>query len=217
MMQTMQNQQTIPKIKHREYRTLSHALMPTIEAQKRIDSNYYVEGYATTFERYLLWEFGEVKFYEEISRNALDGADLSDIILQYDHHGKVFARTRNNTLGIEVDSKGLFVYADLSSSTPSKELYEEISAGLIDRMSWAFTVEDIKREEIDDKTILYRVERIKKVYDVSAVSIPANDGTEIYSRSAYLDFAPREIEASELLQQRLFIPHPFVKTNFSIF
>jgi len=182
----------MPIAKNREYRAVSHLLMPTAaETQKRIDSNFYVEGYATTFERYLWWESDGVRFYEEIAPDALSGADTSDVIMQYDHTGKVLARLSNATLGIEVDEKGLFMFADLSKSTAAKELYEEISAELITRMSWAFTVEQESYERIDANTRLRRIERIKKVYDVSAVSIPANDGTEISARS----FAERSFQA----------------------
>jgi HK97 family phage prohead protease len=166
--------------------------MPIVgDSTKRLESNYYVEGYATTFQRYLLWEFGGVKYYEEIAPDALMGADMSDVIMQYDHSGKVLARLRNGTLGIEPDDKGLFMYADLSKSTAAKELYEEITAGLIDRMSWAFTIAEQSTESIDENTRLITIKKIKKVYDVSAVSIPANDGTEISARS----FAERSFQA----------------------
>jgi HK97 family phage prohead protease len=174
----------MPRVKEREYRALSFPLMPAADGtQKRLDSNFYVEGYATTFNRYLLYEFGGITYYEEIAPDALDGADMSDVIMQYDHSGKVLARLRNGTLGIEADEKGLFMFADLSKSAAAKELYEEIAAGLIDRMSWAFTIAESSFERLDDVTRLFVIKRIKKVYDVSAVSIPANDGTEISARS----------------------------------
>lgn len=151
------------------------------EREKRIDSNYYVEGYATTFNKpYELYEFDGIKYFEQIDRHALDGADLSDVILQYDHSGKVFARKSNKTLILEADNNGLFICADLSKSAASKDLYEEISAGLITRMSWAFIVaEDSFDRETRTRTIL----KVKKVFDVSAVSIPANQDTHISARS----------------------------------
>ena len=153
--------------------------IPTSE--KRIDSDYYVEGFATTFNKpYLLYELDGVKYYEEIDRHALDEADLSDVIMQYDHQGKVLARLSNGTLGLEPTEKGLFIYADLSKSQAAKELYEEIKNGLVTKMSWAFTVAD---EEYDKETRTRIIKRINKVYDVSAVSIPANDGTIINARS----------------------------------
>lgn len=185
------------KPKEREYRAIIQPFrLP--EAEKRIDSDYYVEGIATTFNKpYLLYEWDGVKYYEEIDRHALDEADLSDVIMQYDHQGKVLARLSNKTLGIEPNDNGLFIYADLSKSQAAKELYEEIKNGLVNKMSWAFTVkEDKYNRETRTRTIL----KIKKVYDVSAVSIPANADTEISARS-WLD-GVIEAERREALERR---------------
>ena len=104
----------MPFKKDREYRAVVLPLrLP--EAEKRIDSEYYVEGFATTFNKpYLLYELDGIKYYEEIDRHALDGADLSDVIMQYDHQGKVLARLSNGTLGLEPTNNGLFIFADLS-------------------------------------------------------------------------------------------------------
>lgn len=170
--------------------------LPTSE--KRIDSEYYVEGFATTFNKpYLLYEFDGVKYYEQIDRHALDGADLSDVIMQYDHEGKVLARISNKTLGLESTENGLFIFADLSKSQAAKDLYEEIKNGLITKMSWAFTVaEDKYNRETRTRTIT----KIKKVYDVSAVSIPANGDTEISARS-WLD-GVIEAEKREALERK---------------
>lgn len=186
----------LPLTKNREYRQLQ--LLQPQTKEKRIDTDYYVEGYATVFNSpYLLYEFDGIKYFEVIDRNALDGADMSDIILQYDHQGKVFARKSNNTLIVELDNHGLFICADLSKSKASKELYEEIDNGLITKMSWAFTVaEDSYNNKTRTRTIL----KIKKVYDVSAVSIPACNDTDISARS-YLD-GVIEREKQELLERR---------------
>jgi len=184
-------------VKEREYRAVVLPLrLP--EAEKRIDSEYYVEGFATTFNKpYLLYELDGIKYYEEIDRHALDGADLSDVIMQYDHQGKVLARLSNGTLGLEPTNNGLFIFADLSKSAAAKELYEEIRNGLITKMSWAFTVaEDKYNQETRTRTIT----KIKKVYDVSAVSLPANGDTEISARS-WLD-GVIEAEKREALERR---------------
>lgn len=181
----------------REYRAVVLPLQ-TQETNKRIDTDYYVEGYATTFdEPYLLYEIDGIKYYEKIDRNALEGADISDVIMQYDHQGKVLARLSNGTLGIEPTEKGLFIYADLSKSQEARELYEEIKNGLVTKMSWAFTVAD---EEYDKETRTRIIKRINKVYDVSAVSIPANDGTIISARSFINGLI--EKEQQELLERR---------------
>ena len=157
-----------------------------------------MEGYATTFDSpYLLYEIDGIKYYEVIDRHALDSADMSDIILQYDHEGKVYARKSNNSLIVEPDNHGLFICADLGRSSAAKDLYDEISNGLITRMSWAFTVTE---EDYNRETRTRTIKKVKKVYDVSAVSIPANDDTEISARS-YINGAI-ECEKQELFERR---------------
>ena len=186
----------MPIVKNREYRQLQ-MLQPQLQ-QKRIDSEFYVEGFATTFNKpYELYEFDGIKYYEVIDRRALDGADISDVIMQYDHEGKVMARQSNKSLIVEANDSGLFVCADLGGSVASKDLYEEINNGLVTRMSWAFTVaEDSYNTETRTRTI----SKVKKVYDVSAVSIPANQDTEISARS-YFD-GVIEVEKQEMLERR---------------
>lgn len=173
-------------------------LIPKAAREKRIDTDFYVEGYATTFDKpYLLYEYDGNKYYERIDRNALVGADMSDVIMQYNHGGKVLARLSNGTLGVEADSNGLFTFADLSKSRAAQDMFEEIKNGLITKMSWAFHVtEDIYEREIRTRTIL----KIAKVYDVSAVSIPANGDTDISARS-YFD-GVIEREQQERLERR---------------
>lgn len=129
--------------------------------------------------------------------DALDGADLSDVIFQYDHEGKVLARQSNGTLEIRPDDEGLFVAADLSNTAASRELHEEIDKGLVTKMSWAFTIAD---EEYDRESRTRIIKRIKKVYDVSAVSIPANNDTLINARS-FFDGVIEE-EQQELLKRK---------------
>lgn len=144
-----------------------------------------------------MYEYDGIKVFEKVDRNALDGADLSDVIMQYDHTGKVLARTSNNTLGLITDTKGILTYGDLSKSIAAKALHEEITNGLITKMSWGFVVlEDSWDRDTRTRTIL----KIKKVYDVSAVSIPANDGTSISARN----FAQGRLDAEqrELLERR---------------
>lgn len=185
----------MPVRKEREYRTVA-APLSVAAAAKRIDTEYYVEGYATTFDKpYLLYEFEDgTKFYERIDAHALDGADMSDVIMQYDHEGRVFARESNNTLILIPDHKGLLIAADLSKTDLARGLYQDIEAGMITKMSWAFTVSE---ESYDRATRTRTILKIKKVYDVSAVSIPANGDTEIAARN----FASRSYEAEK--QERL--------------
>ena len=186
-------------MKDREYRSVIQPLTIPTATNKRIDSEFYVEGYATTFDKpYLLYEFDGIKYYEKIDRNALVGADMSDVIMQYDHEGKVLARLSNGTLGLDPDDTGLFMFADLSKSRAAKDLYEEIDAKLINKMSWAFIVaEDAYDRDTHTRTIL----KIKKVYDVSAVSIPANADTDISARS-FFDGVIEKEQAERLARRR---------------
>jgi len=175
-------------------------LLPT--AEKRLQSDYYCEGFATTFDKpYLLYEWEANKYYEVVDRHALDGADLSDIIMQYDHGGRVLARNKMGagkkpTLIAEPQDAGFFIAADLSLTEAAKRMYEEITTGLIYQMSWAFTVLE---DSYDRLTQTRKILKIKKVYDVSAVSVPANADTEISARS-WLD-GVIEAEKREALAQ----------------
>lgn len=172
----------MPVKKDREYRSLTAPLSAAAQT-KRINTDYYVEGYATTFDKpYLLYEFEDgTKIYERIDAHALDSADMSDVIMQYDHTGRVFARQSNGTLILQPDEKGLFVAADLGKTDLARGLHQDIEAEMITKMSWGFTVaEDSYDKLTHTRTIL----KIAKVYDVSAVSIPANGDTEISTRNA---------------------------------
>ena len=178
----------MPVKQDREYRTLSEPLAAQAAA-KRIDTDFYVEGYATTFDSpYLLYEIEGTKYHERIDAHALDGADMSDVIMQYDHEGRVFARQSNGSLILIPDHKGLLIAADLGRTDLARGLYQDIRQGMITKMSWAFTV---KTDSYDRATHTRTILEIKKVYDVSAVSMPANGDTEISARS----FAHRSYEA----------------------
>jgi HK97 family phage prohead protease len=167
------------------------------EAEKR------VIGYATTFnEPYTLYEDVEMVFREQVDPSAFNGADMSDVIMQYDHRGRVFARIRNNTLALRTDSKGLFVSANLGGTEIGRQLYEEIRGGYTDKMSFAFTVsaDNVERYEENNKRVYLRtITQIDRVFDVSAVSIPANDGTSISARSYVNGILAKEQE--EALQK----------------
>lgn len=186
----------------RQYRSLLSPLAPVSQgAEKRFDSDYYVEGYASTFnDPYMLYEFGGTEFWEVIEQDAFRDCDMSDVIFQYDHSGRVYARQSNSTLVIEPQLHGLFIAADLGSTSSSRSMFEDIEAGLVTRMSWAFMpdwdeIEDIYDKDEDKLTsVIHKVDRI---YDVSCVSLPADPNTEISARS-YFDGAIKRIEAERL-------------------
>ena len=165
---------------------------------KRLDSNFYVEGYAARFDPYVLWEDEDGPVYERFERGCFDNCDMSDVIFQLNHQGTVMARQSNGSLIVEVDEKGLFTAADLGRTEAARRLYEEISAGMITKMSWGFFLGDYAYDR-DSRTIVHKT--VKKVFDVSAVSIPANNNTEINARgwvNGVIDLAARrEAELDE--------------------
>lgn len=169
----------------REYRYVTMA----VRAQAQDNERLTVEGYATTFNQpYELYSYGNYTVLEQVDARAFDECDMSDVIMQYDHQGRVFARTRNNTLELRIDDKGLYIVADLGGTEEGRKLYQEIKDGYIDRMSFGFVVGEDSRTITEDhdagtETILRTILKITKLYDVSAVSIPANDMTSISARS----------------------------------
>lgn len=155
--------------------------MDPLQALTDPGNQYRAAGYASTFEPYLLYEDDEGPVYEQILPDAFDGADMTDVIFQYDHEGRVYARTTNGSLLLTVDDHGLYTQEDLSLTSSSRSMWEDIHAKLITRMSFCFTV---AAWHYEPRTSTNVIERIAKVYDVSAVSIPANPGTDIESRCA---------------------------------
>jgi HK97 family phage prohead protease len=187
------------KIKNgREYRQM------VIEPVEGV-TDQIVEGYATTFNQpYELYSFdddrGTHAVREQVAPDAFKEADMSDVIMQYDHAGRVFARLSNGTLSLEEDEHGLKVRANLGGTEIGRQLFEEIQGGYTSKMSFGFTVaeDDIVPDGTD---YLRTIKRIGKLFDVSAVSLPANDFTEISARS-HCDGVIAEIEAERLRAEK---------------
>jgi len=146
------------------------------EGDQEVD--YRVQGYASTFEPYVLFRDGDIEYSEVIDPHAFDECDMSDVVLRIDHEGRVYARTRAGDLNVGTDEHGLWQEADLSRTSAGRALYEDIEAGHYDRMSFAFTVAE-GGDEYDKKTHLRTIHKIEKLYDVSPVSFPANPGTQL--------------------------------------
>jgi len=201
----------MPAKENREYRNL------TVEAralEDQGDEKRIVTGYASTFdEPYVLYDGDGWKYLEVVDRGAFDNTDMSDVIMQYDHRGRVFARTRNNTLTVTPDDKGLFIEADLGGTEIGRELYEEIRGGYTDRMSFGFTVngevEEYQKTEEGVALYIRHITSVEKLYDVSAVSLPANDGTSIEADATtrsignLTDGVIERIQAERLEEQRI--------------
>lgn len=158
------------KPNEREYRSLD------IPDMKDKEDDYIVEGYASTFEAYDLFEIDGIMYREEIDPHAFDEADLSDVVFQVDHEGKVLARTSNGAIELSVDDHGFHHRTNLGLTSSAKEVYEDIKVGNYQKMSFSFIV---REDSYDKETHTRKILKIEKVYDISAVSFPANPGTEI--------------------------------------
>lgn len=206
----------MPVKNDREYRDLQLEVRKADEAEQDHEERMVVEGYASTFnEPYTLYQGDDFLFQEVVDQNAFANTDMTDVIMQYNHEGRVFARTSNNTLTITPDDKGLFISADLGGTELGRELYEEIRGGYTDKMSFGFTVdgeEETRSENPDgNMTITRRITSVRKLYDVSAVSIPANDATSISVRNLSDGVIEKvraerlEAEQKELRKQRIIL------------
>lgn len=167
------------------------------------EPSYIVRGYATTYEPYVLFYDGDIPYYEKIDKKAFEGVNLSDVCFLLNHEGVVLARPRNNTLKLTVDEHGLYVEADLSSTQQARDVYDAISSGLIYQMSFAFTTAE---EEYDAKKHFRTIKKFKKIFDVSAVNIPANPTTIISAeeRKKFLEEI-RKQEELELKKRKVLL------------
>lgn len=175
----------MPQMKDREYRNM---ILEVRELEDKTGDGMVVTGYASTFnEPYTLYEDNDWRFDEVVDSKAFEETDMDDVIMQYDHEGRVFARISNGTLTVTPDEKGLLIEADLGGTELGRQLYEEIRGGYTNKMSFGFTIdaEDILDTKSEDgKSLTVRtIKSVRKLYDVSAVSLPANDATSISVRS----------------------------------
>ena len=201
----------MPIKSNREYRNMKIEVRADDGDDKDLEMR--VTGYASTFdEPYKLFDGDGWEYWETVDRNAFDETDMSDVIMQYDHRGRVFARTRNNTLEVTTDDEGLFIEANLGGTEIGRELYEEIRGGYTDRMSFGFTVtgesEDREKDENGIVKFTRHITKVGKLFDVSAVSIPANDGTRIEADAVSRSLADardgviERIEAERLQEEK---------------
>lgn len=189
----------------REYRSMELRILTSEE-----EKSYKVEGYASTFDTYVLLSIDGVDYSERIDPTAFDEADMTDVVFRVDHQGAVYARTSAGTVTLDVDQHGLHNVTDLGRTARSRELFEEIAAGNYPQMSFAFTVAE-DGDEYDRATHTRIIHRVAKVFDISPVSFPANPNTELsISTRDYFDGvieaekAERlEAEARERQKQRI--------------
>ena len=201
----------MPAKSNREYRDMILRVIDDPEdiLDEEKEERKVVAGYASTFnEPYTLYEDNDIVFREQIDPSAFNETDMSDVIMQYNHEGRVFARVSNNTLSVTTDEKGLFIEADLGGTDIGRELFEEIKGGYTDKMSFGFIVdkdEQLRTEAEDGRVDFLRtITGISKLFDVSAVSIPANNGTSIgVSTRSRIDGVIEEVRAERLEAEKI--------------
>jgi HK97 family phage prohead protease len=160
-----------------------------IRAVDDAEGKMIIEGYAITFDQPATHQYGNRKFTEVIKAGALRKTDMKDVPLRYNHNDNVIimARTRNKSLMLIVDEKGLLIRAELIDTQSNRDLYKSVQAELIDKMSFAFTVPDGgDKWSFGDTETTREVTNIDKLYDVSVVDTPFYDSTSIYARSLEL-------------------------------
>lgn len=197
------------KYKHNDYRRMYQVRALEKADNEENDEFYYLEGKAVDFDSpTILFKDGDTEYREIIDSDAFDGADLSDVFLKFNHsdHYMGVARTKNNTLQLNVrKGDGVYIVAKLSKRIKAcEDLYFAVKEGLIDKMSFAFTIknEDFETDTLA-KTATWTVRQIDKVYDVAAVEVPAYENTYIYARrQGDVESRLKEVETSELERKR---------------
>ena len=171
-----------------------------------------IEGYAITYDQPATHQYGMRKFTEVIKRGALDKTDMKDVPLRYNHNDNVLlmARTRHKSLLLIKDEKGLLIRADLIDTQSNRDIYKSIQEGLIDKMSFSFTVpEGGDKWSFGENETTREVTNIDKLYDVSVVDTPFYDSTSIYARSLeLLDSEKRQLDSMseiETLKQKIIL------------
>jgi HK97 family phage prohead protease len=163
-----------------------------------------IEGYAITYDQPATHQYGQRKFTEVIRKGALDKTDIKDVPLRYNHNDTwlIMARTRNKSLQLIKDDTGLKIQAELLDTQSNRDIYKSIQEGLVDKMSFAFTVADGGDTwTFGESETVREVTNIAKLYDVSVVDTPFYDSTSIYARS--LELLENEEKRLDSLNEQL--------------
>ena len=179
----------------REYRNMELRLAEQVEGEEK---SYMVEGYASTFDPYVLITIDGIDYSERIEPTAFDDADLSDVVFRIDHEGRVYARTSAGTVQLWHDENGLATRTDLSKTQRAREVFEDIEAGNYPQMSFAFVVAE---DHFESDTHTRVIDRIAKVFDVSPVSFPANPNTSLSVATRDYFNGVIEMEKAERLER----------------
>lgn len=171
-----------------------------IRAENDEQRGNYIEGRAIVYD-----EPTDMGWYEErIDKGALDDADLKDVRLLVNHNTDMIplARSRNNnensTMQMTVDEEGMNIRANLDTenNADAKSLYSAIERRDMSGMSFMFMVDGDRWENIDSDYPTRHIEKISKVFEVSAVTFPAYEQTTLEARglAEALDSAKASLE-----------------------
>lgn len=193
-----------PIFRHNDYRRF---IQIRAMDENTEDDYWELEGKAVAFnEATTLFSIGNTEYKEIISDRAFDKADCTDVFLKFNHENSwiACARTKNGTLEIDVRPDGVYIKAKLQKNLRwCEDLYKAVKAGLIDKMSFAFSIAD-EGEEYDEAGHCWTVRNIEKVYDVAAVEVPAYDNTFIFARrKGEVEARLKEVETSRLERARM--------------
>ena len=189
-------------MKEKEIRKLDIQL----RASEAEDNKMEIKGYAVVFNSPETY-YG---YTEVIAPTAFDEADMSDVVLRYNHNDSfiILARTRNKSLKLDTDGTGLSIDAFLQEDiSDHRNIFNAIKTQLIDKQSFGFTVEE---DEYDYDTYTRTIKKIGKLFDVSVVDQPFYNATDVsVARDVNNDeFLARreelrkEHEAKELLEKK---------------
>ena len=191
------------KIPEREYRAFGGAYTFDESDGKRL----ILRGTPVVFDTpTVLFEYDGIKYYEQIDRGAFDEADMSDFILNVNHQLAPYARSKNGTLNYNIgDTFDIEAFLNAEDER-HVQLYRDVKTGLIDQMSFSFT---IREQSYDEEKRLRHIKRVKKLYDVSAVTFPAYEQTSISARSLFEEERRKEIERLEQERRKKLVLHTY--------
>lgn len=196
MSREIENIERLIDNKKAQFRDFQITNIEVREAAEGEPEKLIIRGVPCVFnEETLLFRWDNYMVYEQVDERAFDEADMSDVIFNCNHGGRVFSRTRNKSLKLNInrEKKRLEMETELwDDDEGHRQLYRDIKRGNIDKMSFAFTIRSQERttEEVkENDVIVYKVHRkitgIDRLFDVSAVDIPAYDATEISARRMF--------------------------------
>jgi HK97 family phage prohead protease len=186
------------------------AFLCEVRARKDEERGNILEGVPIVFNQ--MTDLGWCN--EIIEPTALDKADMKDVrfLVNHDTNSIPFARSRNNnknsTMQLEVKEDGLHIRVDLDTekNPRAQELHSEVERGDIDQMSFMFRVDGDKWDDLDSDHPTRHITSISKIFEVSAVTFPAYEGTSLNARStddghASLESAREALENARKLEE----------------